>query len=268
MSPAPYSPDARAVVRAIDALTTQVKRVADTMATPVAVIRDGVTTPLDAQPQTTDDGTRCPSCDHKRESHDGNGKCWFTGCMTAPCAQHPAPAADEEAQRSVRRDNLLLLLTRLQGGLLSAEEKEALRQCVRAEITEGDTAREVAAGNKRHVQVMYCELTEAQAAIERVRALRQPFVMWRDIAAALNGTEQAAEEQPTCTATIPDTSTPDTLHHCVMPAGHYDETDVPVHPWPNRRPGGWHTDGEGHAWLDRAANATPHTEPTAEDGTE
>lgn len=35
----------------------------------------------------------------------------------------------------------------------------------------------------------------AEAAIERVRALRQPFVMWRDIAAALDGTKQPATKE-------------------------------------------------------------------------
>lgn len=72
----------------------------------------------------------------------------------------------------------------------------------------------VAAGNKRHVQIITPELESAQAAIERVRALREPIAeaieqadyrapMRRGdladsvmpvIIAALNGTEQPTED--------------------------------------------------------------------------
>lgn len=86
---------------------------------------------------------------------------------TRDCAH---PAADEDALRTARRDSLLVLLSRAYRGTLIPEESELLRHHVEAEIRESNTARAVAAGNLRHVQVMYAELTAAQAAIERVRA--------------------------------------------------------------------------------------------------
>ncbi|NUT38866.1 MAG: hypothetical protein HOV86_02665 [Thermoactinospora sp.] len=102
-------------------------------------------------------------------------------------------AAEEEGRRANRRDSLLNLLARLQRGGMTAEEKVALRQHVEAEMREADTARSVAAGNKRHVQIMYAELTAAQAAIKRVRTLlagRWGSVDPDKVRAALDGTEQ------------------------------------------------------------------------------
>jgi hypothetical protein len=84
------------------------------------------------------------------------------------------PAADEDALRTTRRDQLGVLLSRAGRGVLTTDEAALLRQHVEAEMRDVDTARAVAAGNKRHVQVMYGELTAAQAAIERVRALHRP----------------------------------------------------------------------------------------------
>lgn len=111
-----------------------------------------------------------------------------------------APAADEDQTlRWTRREALLVLLTRLQRGrALTADEAGTLRHHVETEIREADTARSVAAGNKRHVQVMYAELTAAQAAIERVRALADCWDLdapppgnrpLTDLRAALDGTE-------------------------------------------------------------------------------
>ena len=107
------------------------------------------------------------------------------------------------------------------------------------------------------------ELKQAQAAITRVRTLlagRWGSVDPDKVRAALDGTEQPTTEQPsTCTATIPavHSSTPD---RCVAAAGHYDESDEPVFTGPERSHGGWHTNGRGHVWSDRAAAATPHSE--------
>ncbi len=121
------------------------------------------------------------------------------------------------------------------------------------------------------------ELEQAQAAVERVREvkawLRRSFPALTHVRGrlsdALDGTEQpTTEEQPrTCTATIPDALGSPALHRCVAPVGHYDESRDPVCTGPeeDRDPGGWHTDGEGHVWSDRAANATPHgQQPTTE----
>jgi hypothetical protein len=75
----------------------------------------------------------------------------------------PAPAFDEDAQRATRRNSLLNLLDRLdRTRTLTSEERTLLRQHIDAETREHDTMRSVAAGNKRHVQVMYADLQQAQ----------------------------------------------------------------------------------------------------------
>ncbi|WP_439947212.1 hypothetical protein [Streptomyces sp. BBFR109] len=95
--------------------------------------------------------------------------CAGVGFGNGDCAVHypPAPAADEEA---------------------------LLCQHVAAEIREADTARAKLAEAQATIRDLTRALRTAEAAIERVRALRQPFPMWRDIAAALDGTEQPTTE--------------------------------------------------------------------------
>lgn len=87
--------------------------------------------------------------------------------------------ADEDAQRTARRTSLLNLLARLQRGGMTAEEKVALRQHTEAEIREHDTMRSVAAGNKRHVQVMYDELQQADEAARLALEQRQAMAQER-----------------------------------------------------------------------------------------
>ena len=88
-----------------------------------------------------------------------------------PDVKTEGPAADEDAQRTARRESLRNLLDRLDRSTVHHyDEAQLLRQHVETDIREADTARAVAAGNKRHVQIMYGELTAAQAAIKRVRA--------------------------------------------------------------------------------------------------
>lgn len=84
---------------------------------------------------------------------------------------HPHPECPfGTGDAASRRINIHKQLDRVRsGGVLGASEAELLRQQVEAEMREADTARAVAAGNKRHVQVMYGELEQAQAAIARVR---------------------------------------------------------------------------------------------------
>jgi hypothetical protein len=98
------SPDAKAVVRAIDALTTQVKRLADAQPTGVVRVGDDVTT-------TADDGeATCPT----PLTHN-----WGCGCPT-----DQAPAADEGAPYLLR-----VLVDRAVRGVLSLPgEGEALRR--------------------------------------------------------------------------------------------------------------------------------------------
>ncbi|MFI8294464.1 hypothetical protein ACIGCZ_00805 [Streptomyces nigra] len=107
------------------------------------------------------------------------------------------PAAEEDAQRTVRRERLLNLLARLQRGGMTAEEKVALRQHVDAEMREADTARAVARSNLRHVRIIGPDLEQAQAAIKRVRTLiagRWGAVDPDLVRAALDGTEQPTRE--------------------------------------------------------------------------
>lgn len=87
-----------------------------------------------------------------------------------------APASDEDAQRTARRDSTRNLLDGLaHRGYLSSDETALLRQHIDAETRDADTFRAVARANLRHVQEMLPELGNAEAAIERVREV-PPFV--------------------------------------------------------------------------------------------
>jgi hypothetical protein len=82
-------------------------------------------------------------------------------------------AEGEDAQRDARRTVLRLLLARADRGALGPDEGGLMRQHVEAEIRDTDTARAVAAGNKRHVQVMYEKLEQANTAARRALEQRQ-----------------------------------------------------------------------------------------------
>ncbi|MET9142412.1 hypothetical protein [Streptomyces sp. NPDC004042] len=230
MSPAHLSPDARAVIRAADALTTQVRRIADavssgtcdastlgafdrhlgpcllradhdgpvhrgpegeTWATVVRVADDGATTPDDDR--AVPPGGNAEDCSRCRPEIDK------TVLYPWVCPGHPAA---DDTVRFLRRESLLVLLTRLQRGRpLSEEEAGTLRHHVETEIREANTARAVAAGNLRHVRTIVPELERAEAAIERVRAVARDWGptllphseahrLLTDLTAALDGTEQ------------------------------------------------------------------------------
>jgi hypothetical protein len=86
------------------------------------------------------------------------------------------PPADEDVIRAARLDSLGVLLTRIANGLrLTADEARLLRDHIDVEVRESTTAREVARGNLRHVQLIVPELERAEAAIERVRAVLAPY---------------------------------------------------------------------------------------------
>lgn len=99
--PAGLGPDARAVVRAAEALTTQVRRIADAITTPVAVIRDGVLTPLEAEApaprRAVALATPCVNCTHPYNWHAGRTGCEFgnetnrCGCTQFSPGQRPEP---------------------------------------------------------------------------------------------------------------------------------------------------------------------------------
>ncbi|MEU6229962.1 hypothetical protein [Streptomyces sp. NPDC047042] len=78
--------------------------------------------------------------------------------------QHGRAADEEQTLRLLRRESLLVLLSRLQRGRPVTEAEAAtLRTHVETEIREADTARSVAAGNKRHVQTLVPALERAEA---------------------------------------------------------------------------------------------------------
>ncbi|MFF1483108.1 hypothetical protein ACIGZH_01805 [Streptomyces sp. NPDC058319] len=268
------SPDARAVVRAADALTTQVRRIADavssgtcdastlgvsdrhlgpcllradhdgpvhrgpegeTWATVVRVADDDATTPAatcSAQYRGPDYlATECiRAAQHQHPQHtDSGGFHWSDALAVYPASEgqqteSPAPAdrpavtvhgdpdispaarealgalvdvavrqmtgdpAADDTVRFLRRESLLVLLTRLQRGRpLSEEEAGTLRHHVETEIREANTAR--------------ADLEQAQAAIERVRAVARDWGpttlphseahrLLTDLTAALDLTEQ------------------------------------------------------------------------------
>jgi hypothetical protein len=86
------------------------------------------------------------------------------------------PPADIDVIRAARLDSLGVLLTRIANGVrLTADEARLLMDHVDVEVRESTTAREVARGNLRHVQLIVPELERAEAAIERVRAVLAPY---------------------------------------------------------------------------------------------
>jgi hypothetical protein len=183
----------RTVVRALALLTTQVKRIADHTAQTSFTLAPPVVTDTDDAPTTPEKEHR--ECQAELDSNTvarvqqlaeqwqyvadrkhGPREELLRALHTFPLATGPRsiaeyPGVDEDALRTARRDSLLVLLSRAARGTLAPEDGDLLRQHVEDEIRESNTARAVAAGNLRHVQVMYAELTATQAAIERVRTL-------------------------------------------------------------------------------------------------
>ncbi|MGI3198481.1 hypothetical protein ACRJ4B_16000 [Streptomyces sp. GTA36] len=173
------SPDARAVVRAVDTLTTQVRRLADATARAADARRsDFVLTPdaADDDPPAqcwhTEPGSPCDWDVCRQPNRPAT-----EGRRTGPAERAPAPAADEDAQRTSRRESIRTLLARAAAGL-TPDEDALLRQHVDAEIHEGDRARQQAVRLEPAIieqERLAAELAEVQAAIERVRALRDPI---------------------------------------------------------------------------------------------
>lgn len=184
------SADAKAVVRAAEALTTQVRRIADALTTPVAIVRDGVMTPLDDAPTTPattcsarytgpdNPPTACIRAAHHEHPFHTNEGGWNWRDDVAvypidpsalppnrlrqhlpPYPEQQAPAADGDAQRAARRVSLRSLIEGVRLGVsFSGAEEDAFAAHLETEIREADTARAVAAGNKRHVQTIMPEI--------------------------------------------------------------------------------------------------------------
>ncbi|MGA5506848.1 DUF6085 family protein [Streptomyces umbrinus] len=132
-----------------------------------------------------------------------------------PDVRTGGPGADEEQTlRLLRRESLLVLLTRLQRGrTLTETEASALRQHVETEIREADAARAeeealdveltlirraLDPDDERYISETVDEQLEMRAAIDRVRALLGTHLGPLATAAvqrALDGTEQPTTEQ-------------------------------------------------------------------------
>lgn len=178
--------DGRAVVRAIDALTRQVRRVADTLTTPAADASSTETTPTDDARVTrlTDMLTaeHCRSVDVDGEPVLVRGSGDFTEQDTKFFGEivraakrryetEHTPPDDEDALRWTRREALGVLLSRAERGVLTTTEAAQLRAHAEAEIRDSNTVREVAQGNRRHVQHLASEIDRLTAEVEQAREL-------------------------------------------------------------------------------------------------
>jgi len=168
VSPSAISPDARAVVRAAEALTTQVRRIADALSTPV--VRYEVATDDDAT-TTGDDACRPVEIDGQTIIVRGSGDLTpddarFLGEIVAAAkrkyeAEHGPAAGEESCLTHVkgacdgttpdcvfptpgtgRRRRLRVLLNRLNNGIpLTADEAQALTRHVATEICDANDGR-------------------------------------------------------------------------------------------------------------------------------
>lgn len=174
------SPDARRVARAVDALTTQVRRIADA----VSADRDDEPTTNGRPVVGIDPGTE-PSMVVAQWIPEPPGAAEHRARVQEWAAQvtrpAPAPAVDDDAQRTARRASLRVILDRASRGvILRTDEAALLRQHVDAEQRDADTARErlaraerAAEQTKRAYDQRATELEQAQAATDRVRRVLQ-----------------------------------------------------------------------------------------------
>jgi hypothetical protein len=179
------SPDARAVVCALDALTTQVRRLADAHQTPTDAFGDALpTTPRcacgdpielrgDPMHWVHSPGSDTPCNDPRPPAGIPNRviRHWGplseqqfeemradaqqrTGWITERAQRTPA-ADEDQALRWARREPLLVLLTRVQRGrALTEDEARTLRHHVETEMREADTARAVAADHRAETRAL------------------------------------------------------------------------------------------------------------------
>lgn len=123
--------------------------------------------------------------EHERCITHFHGACDGT---TRDCA-FPSPGTG-------RRRSLRVLLNRLNNGVaLTSDEVQLLTRHVATEITEHNTARAVAAGNKRHVQVMYAELEAANEAGRRALEAGEEMAHERDAADRIRAEVQRDRDQ-------------------------------------------------------------------------
>ncbi|MEU2062881.1 hypothetical protein [Streptomyces sp. NPDC013455] len=228
------SPDARDVVRALDALTTQVRRLADTRQSGIALTPDtaddNATTPdeltaEEARAEVERLATELYRSDDRLafiaeclDTCDEDGitavrvarvRNWLNGPRCG--RQLPmdpvhilgiepeAPAADEDAQRTARRNSLRILLARAAAGL-TPDEDALLRQHTEAEIREADTARAVARSNLQHVQTIVPEIDRLAAELEQAQERARKAERAADLLADAHRRAEAMERAMESTA--------------------------------------------------------------------
>lgn len=180
------SSDARAVVRVLDALTTQVKRLADSRQSDFALTPDALdddATTSQTTPWTPGPLAAATAAEWTRQS----GKVAATiealtanaGCSEHPnagsvgpyclaCTIVPPPAGAEDAHRAERRASIRNLLDRAgRGVLVGGTEGELLRQQVEAELRYAD---QIAAGRATWKAKAEEQCTRAEKAEERAEA--------------------------------------------------------------------------------------------------
>jgi hypothetical protein len=181
------SPDARAVVRALDALTTQARRLADRLADGSRQDSNALAPPVtdtdDAPTGVRPDSTSplagrievrepCPYCgDHQMVSRR---------LLREHVARlHPevrtAPAVGEDAQRTARRRSLRVLLNRVNNGsALTADEAQLLARHVATEICDAnDAAKERARADQVEELLSVAHETSNRSEAERARAVQR-----------------------------------------------------------------------------------------------
>ncbi|MFJ3794972.1 hypothetical protein ACIPSJ_01650 [Streptomyces sp. NPDC090088] len=147
MSPA-LSPDTAAILHAAEALTAQLRRIADAVASPYT--DEAATTSSDSCQSVDVDGTSVlvrGSGDLTEQDQE-----FFAEVVRAAKRRyetdHP-PAAVLDAQRASRRASLTELLDRNRGVGLNHEQTDLLQRHVEAEIREADAARAEAERQER-----------------------------------------------------------------------------------------------------------------------
>lgn len=162
------SPDARAVVAAVDRLTTQLSaqlsRLADTRQTPTD---DATTTTDDASPRMI--GRWFPMSEQQAEEMNERSSLiqqWAAGAVET------ARADDEEQQRTARRRSLRVLLNRVNRGLaLTDAEAQLLTDHVTTLITDANDGRKRAEQAEELQRIAHETSNRSEA--ERARAVQR-----------------------------------------------------------------------------------------------
>ncbi|WP_435252209.1 hypothetical protein [Streptomyces tendae] len=209
------SRDARAVVEAVDRLTTQVRRLADTQSTPVTVADDAPTTTA-RRPVVGIDPSAEPgmvvaqwlpmSEQQAEEANEASSRIqqWAAGADEETCLAHVKGACDGTTQdcgftTDTGRANVLrVLVDRAARGVLNDHEATLLRQRAEQVITARATWKAKAEEIERDRDQHCAELEQAQAAIKRVRGLlagRWGAVDPDRVLAALDGTDQPTTKE-------------------------------------------------------------------------